>query len=529
MRPLATALASVLLLPACDDKDDKKEKGEEETPSTPETPAADGAPPADPTPSPSPSHSKLRGAMELPDAVPAGSAGVLMVRVPDSLFASAMNADPLGLAKGDLEALEKEIDEYLRERLGITMTSATGVAAFLLGKKDFGVVLVGVDGDVKGKKAGDHQGVDLLELAGNAEMLVARTDDLLILGTERSVKAALDGHADDAKSSRKVDALGKLFASETDGVAVAIGVDLNLAPEELRKELPPTMKLDRGFATLGDTGLRLMLEGEEDSLNQVSAMITMGLNMAVAEMEKQKDRATRKEDPGEIIEGVAAIMGTHYMRQAQKMLTPKVDGERLTMEVPMSAGDPAILAALVGMSAAIAIPALTKYMRRSKTSEARVQLAKMFDAAAAYFNEEQMGSIALGGAVGTPHKCPNNGKLVGEAGVTPPLSVDCNAGPGGRCVPSVGGSGGAGYYDISAWTDNDIWNGLNFQMERAHYFHYNFKYANVDGEFGECQFTAQAFGDLDGDGVFSTYERSGAGDQHGINAAAGLYIDRETE
>jgi hypothetical protein len=43
------------------------------------------------------------------------------------------------------------------------------------------------------------------------------------------------------------------------------------------------------------------------------------------------------------------------------------------------------------------------------------------------------------------------------------------------------------------------------------------------------QFTAQAFGDLDDDGLFSTFERAGAADENGINAAAGLYIDQEIE
>ena len=43
------------------------------------------------------------------------------------------------------------------------------------------------------------------------------------------------------------------------------------------------------------------------------------------------------------------------------------------------------------------------------------------------------------------------------------------------------------------------------------------------------QFTAQAFADLDADGIFSTYERSGAGDIQGVNASIGLYVDQEVE
>mgnify|MGYP001162882223 CR=1 FL=1 len=198
-----------------------------------------------------------------------------------------------------------------------------------------------------------------------------------------------------------------------------------------------------------------------------------------------------------------------------------------------------IVVAILGILAAIAIPALTKYMRRSKTSEARVQIAKMFDAASAYFNEEHVerGDVAVigsGAAISdlAPHRCPYlTGQETGAtaAGITPPIGTDCNLGPGGRCVPSDGGAG-PGYYELTQWTDNNAWNGLNFQQEQAHYFHYNFIASNAATGFGQCQFTAQAFGDLDGDTtLFSTYERAGAADQNGVNAAAGLYIDQEVE
>jgi type II secretory pathway pseudopilin PulG len=197
-----------------------------------------------------------------------------------------------------------------------------------------------------------------------------------------------------------------------------------------------------------------------------------------------------------------------------------------------------IVVAILGILAAIAVPALTKYMRRSKTSEVRVQLAKLFDATSAYFNEEhvdrgQVQVIALGGAITNlaPHRCPHqSGQETGtsEAAITPDLGTNCNVGPGGRCVPAVGG-GGAGYYDMNQWTNNAVWSGLNFQMEQAHFFHYNFVASNSGVGYGACQFTAQAFADLDDDTLYSTYERSAAADQNGVNAAAGLYIDQEVE
>lgn len=197
-----------------------------------------------------------------------------------------------------------------------------------------------------------------------------------------------------------------------------------------------------------------------------------------------------------------------------------------------------IVVAILGILAAIAIPALTKYMRRAKTSEARTQLAKIFDATSAYFNEEHVdrgavGIIGSGGTITTnaPHRCPHLAATPasGTSGITPLISVNCNLGPGGRCVPAVGG-GGPGYYEMSFWTGNEVWNGLNFQQEQAHFFHYEFNYSNntTDG-FGQCQFSASAFADLDDDGIFSTYERSGAADKNGVNGAAGLFIENDVE
>jgi prepilin-type N-terminal cleavage/methylation domain-containing protein len=199
-----------------------------------------------------------------------------------------------------------------------------------------------------------------------------------------------------------------------------------------------------------------------------------------------------------------------------------------------------IVVAILGILAAIAIPALTKYMRKSKTSEARIQLAKLFDSTSAYFSEEHVerGATATLGEGGTitdaaPHRCPPTDPAEpaeSAAGPTPDIDLDCNAGPGGRCVPSGEDAAAAPYYPMTEWSDDPVWNALNFQMEQGHFFHYAFSAANETTGFGSCQFTAQAFGDLDGDTtVFSTYERTGAADQHGVNAAAGLYIDQDVE
>lgn len=162
-----------------------------------------------------------------------------------------------------------------------------------------------------------------------------------------------------------------------------------------------------------------------------------------------------------------------------------------------------------GICAAIAVPAFTKYIRKSKTAEARVEVAKLFDGIAAYHVEH-----------GT---CPTDGNASGHAGVTPPLSVLCASGQDGRCVPNGSGPGG---YPQAAWSENPVWQKIDYAHQTGHYFHYDVRWeVSPQG----CKFTVQAFGDLDEDGTFSTFERAAAADASGVNAAAGLYIDNEME
>jgi type IV pilus assembly protein PilA len=195
-----------------------------------------------------------------------------------------------------------------------------------------------------------------------------------------------------------------------------------------------------------------------------------------------------------------------------------------------------VVVSVLGILSTVAVLSTTKYAKRAKTSEAKVNLAKIYDGTSAYFLTEHSdrGEVEMIGEGGdlkktALHRCPHKkNKKKGQAKTTPKLNKHCADGPSGRCVPGVG-AGGKGRYKMSQWTDNDIWNGLNFQMEQAHYFHYNFRFKNKLKGHGSCQFTAQAFADLDDDGVYSTFERTGAADEHGVNAAVGLYIDQELE
>lgn len=193
-----------------------------------------------------------------------------------------------------------------------------------------------------------------------------------------------------------------------------------------------------------------------------------------------------------------------------------------------------IVVAIIGILAAIAIPALTKFIRKSKTSEFRANIAKMYDGNVGFFQADSVARgavplLTIGGnpAGGQAHSCPTNTFSAINATITPPLATNCNAGSGGRCIPA---GTGAGSYALTLWNDNGTWNGLSYEQTQGHYGHYDFSYVNGDtAAFGNCQFTAQAFGDFDDDAIFSTFERSGSCDKAGCAGAVGLTILNEVE
>jgi hypothetical protein len=95
-----------------------------------------------------------------------------------------------------------------------------------------------------------------------------------------------------------------------------------------------------------------------------------------------------------------------------------------------------------------------------------------------------------------------------------------------RRIPGGSGDGG---YDAKLWSEGNVWPQLGFELMDPHFFHYNFKWKNDPSGSGSCQFTVQAFGDLDGDGTYSTFERSGTAIGGEVIPDGELRITDETE
>lgn len=90
----------------------------------------------------------------------------------------------------------------------------------------------------------------------------------------------------------------------------------------------------------------------------------------------------------------------------------------------------------------------------------------------------------------------------GTVGPTPPLAIDCNASPDGRCVP-VEAPAQPWEYAVGLW-DEGVWGRIGYSRVDPHRYHYALSWKRLEN--GECENRARVVGDLDGDGIFSTYE-----------------------
>ena len=136
-----------------------------------------------------------------------------------------------------------------------------------------------------------------------------------------------------------------------------------------------------------------------------------------------------------------------------------------------------IVVAIIGILAAVAIPAFMDYMKRSKKTEASLQLNKIGKNAKRAYSETS--SYVVGTAAQLPAK-PGAGGCCGSSGTSP---NHCKADP-------------------SAFTTAGVWKQLDFEIDEDTLFYYAYTGTTTD-------YTATAVGDLDCDGTEITYSLSG--------------------
>jgi hypothetical protein len=151
--------------------------------------------------------------------------------------------------------------------------------------------------------------------------------------------------------------------------------------------------------------------------------------------------------------------------------------------------------AVGGSVLAVAVPAFVRNLQFSKLSEPIEGLDRLVTNATAYAHGRPQNISFPPSAPLTPETVPR-----GEAALDPPGS----------------------------W-EHLTWRSLDFRFDAPHCFAFRFDSA-LDPQTGVMRFIATAHGDLDGDGVLSTFEVRGER-RPGEDARVlpGMYVDREVE
>jgi type IV pilus assembly protein PilA len=136
-----------------------------------------------------------------------------------------------------------------------------------------------------------------------------------------------------------------------------------------------------------------------------------------------------------------------------------------------------IVVAIIGILAAVAIPAFMDYMKKGKQSEAQLQLNKIMKNSKTEFNTNSAYSAT--DAAATP-----GATCCGAASATKDGK--------GRCIA-----------EATQWATAG-WQGIDFQVDDNHYFRY--AYDNT----ATTTYVATAIGDLDCDNTEITYSLNGS-------------------
>jgi prepilin-type N-terminal cleavage/methylation domain-containing protein len=164
-----------------------------------------------------------------------------------------------------------------------------------------------------------------------------------------------------------------------------------------------------------------------------------------------------------------------------------------------------IVVAIIGILAAVAIPAFTRYVKKSRTAEAVGHLNKEWAGSVSYYETDHMQADGI----------PLVKSFPGDSAAWANSGADCGCATGQRCQ---GGD--------SVWSSDLVWLALNFSLPDAHNYLPGY---SGSGTGTTAAFTAFARGDLDCDNVLSTFVRQGGIVNGDVSGSFQPKVDNELE
>lgn len=151
-----------------------------------------------------------------------------------------------------------------------------------------------------------------------------------------------------------------------------------------------------------------------------------------------------------------------------------------------------IAVAIIGLLMSTALPSYIKWIRRSQSAEATMNLRKLYDSSVVYFSlmysDNEGSELEAQFPESTPRK---------------PAQI-----PNGRSVLT------------DDWLADPTWHALHFNISDPHRFAYQY---DSQGIGNSAEFTAAAWADLDFDGEVSTFVRFATVHQMEVRGSGGLY------
>jgi type IV pilus assembly protein PilA len=430
----------------------------------------------------------------------------LLDQVPDAaLLGGALRASALDIVHQyfrQTPEMQKDVGTFLNRRIGVDLTRVEGAAFWstqLTPQTTMGLFLKlsGAPTALKGQKVGSFDNTDLIGFSG--KLVAAAVPGGIILGDDQEVRVGV------AVAHKHAPALGAnsplaMLLKEAPGADLLAGLAASAVKDPQMQQTAAQYGVKTVSLVFRADGLiQLTAAGDGARLKNAQQTLTTVMNVVLAQARMKHDQAMA-DDRGDIAEDVGAIAGYHQLVAVWNEINPRLEGDKLVGRYQMpQLKTSSMLIPIIGIGAAVAIPAFLKYVRRSKTVEATTNVRRLADAAAALAAEQG------------PKK---KGKFAFPKSTEWTPARGCCGQPGDKCGP-----------DASAWK-GATWTALGFSVEEPAYYQYR---VTSKGAGARATVTVEARGDLDCDGKFSSFKRVVTVDAQGNPTVSPLDTSDEIE